>query len=288
MKSALSRLRESRDSMSATEQAASDYLLSHQGEAMELSIYQLAEKTFASPSTVIRMCQRIGFAGYKEFRQAVTCEVAVRRMNQGQERREITRSDSLDEIVDKVTYKNIMSLQDAKDLIDTDTLRTCVELLNEARTVLLFGLGASACAVRDLNLKLLRLNKPCVINGDWHTQLLQAKNATDQDMAIVVSCSGETAEVVQCAKALRENRTPIVAITRQKPSPVAELVDYNLYTTDDGAASETETMSARMSQLNMVDILFAAYANSQCGCGADEVAQAGMDGPSRPRAVGMV
>ena len=126
MKSALSRLRESRDSMSATEQAVSDYLLSHQGEAMELSIYQLAEKTFASPSTVIRMCQRIGFAGYKEFRQAVTCEVAVRRMNQGQERREITRSDSLDEIVDKVTYKKIMSLKDAKDIIDTDTLRTCV------------------------------------------------------------------------------------------------------------------------------------------------------------------
>lgn len=288
MKSALSRLRESRGSMSATEQAVSDYLLSHQGEAMELSIYQLAEKTFSSPSTVIRMCQRIGFAGYKEFRQAVTCEVAVRRMNQGQERREITRSDSLDEIVDKVTYQNIMSLQDAKDLIDTSTLRTCVELLNEARTVLLFGLGASLCAVRDLNLKLLRLNKPCVVNEDWHTQLLQARNATDRDLAIVVSYSGETAEVIQCVKALRENRTPIVAITRQESSPVAELADYNLYTIDDGAAFQAGTMSARMSQLNMVDILFAAYANSQYGCGLEQIAQAGVDRPARPRAVGMV
>lgn len=288
MKSALSRLRESRGSMSATEQAVSDYLLSHQGEAMELSIYQLAEKTFSSPSTVIRMCQRIGFAGYKEFRQAVTCEVAVRRMNQEQERREITRSDSLDEIVDKVTYKNIMSLQDAKDLIDTSTLRTCVELLNEARTVLLFGLGASLCAVRDLNLKLLRLNKPCVVNEDWHTQLLQARNATDQDLAIVVSYSGETAEVIQCVKALRENRTPIVAITRQESSPVAELADYNLYTIDDGAAFQAGTMSARMSQLNMVDILFAAYANSQYGCGLEEIIQAGMDRPGRPHAVGMI
>lgn len=274
--------------MSATEQAVSDYLLSHQGEAMGLSVYQLAEKTFSSPSTVIRMCQRIGFAGYKEFRQAVTCEVAVRRMGQGQERREITRSDSLDEIVDKVTNKNIMSLQDAKDLVDTDSLRVCMKLLNEARTVLLFGLGSSLYAARDLNLKLLRLNKPCVVNDDWHTQLLQARNATEQDLAIVVSYSGETAEVVQCVKILRENCTPIVAITRRESSPVAELADYNLYTADDGAAFQTGGMSARMSQLNMVDILFAAYANSRYGCGLDQITPAGVDRPGRPRAVGVV
>lgn len=274
MKSALLRLRESQDSMSATERAVSDYLLSHQGEAMGLSIHQLAEKTFASPSTVIRMCQRMGFAGYKEFRQAVTCDVAVRRMDGGQERREITQSDSLDEIVDKVTYQNMMSLQDTRDLVDTDILRACVELLNSARTVLLFGLGASLYAARDLNLKLLRLNKPCVTNDDWHTQLLQAKNATQEDLAIVVSCSGETAEVVQCMNALRENHTPIVAITRQESSPVTELADYRLYTTDNGSAIQRGTMSARISQLNIIDILFAAYANSQYSCCVAEIGEA--------------
>lgn len=265
MKSALLRLRESQDAMSATERAVSDYVLSHQGEAVGLSIHQLAEKTFASPSTVIRMCQRVGFAGYKEFRQAVTCEVAVRRMSQGQKRGEITRSDSLDDIVDKVTYQNIMSLENTKNLVDTQVLRDCVELLGGARTVLLFGLGASLYAARDLNWKLLRLNKPCVTNDDWHTQLLQARNATEQDLAIVVSNSGESPEVIQCMNALRENRTPIVAITCRVSSPVTELADYHLYTTEDGSALQTGTMSARMSQLNIIDILFTAYANSQCG-----------------------
>ena len=263
MKSALLRLRESQDAMSATERAVSDYLLSHQGEAMGLSIHQLAEKTFASPSTVIRMCQRIGFAGYKEFRQAVTCEVAVRRMNRDQERRDITQSDSLDDIVDKVTYKNIMSLEDSKNFIDTDTLQHCVDLLRESRTVLLFGLGASLCAARDLNLKLLRLNKPCVVNDDWHAQLLQAKNASSEDLAIVVSYSGETVEVIECMKALREQGTPIIAITRHVASPVAELSDYRLYTTDNEATFRSGAMSSRISQLNIIDILFTAYANSE-------------------------
>lgn len=263
MKSALLRLRESRDAMSATERAVSDYLLSHQGEAMGLSIHQLAEKTFASPSTVIRMCQRIGFAGYKEFRQAVTCEVAVLRMSQEQERREITRSDSLDDIVDKVTGRNIMSLEDSKNFIDTDTLQHCVDLVREAKTVLLFGLGASLYAVRDLNLKLLRVNKPCVVNDDGRAQLLQAKNASQDDLAIVLSRSGETAEVIECMKALRERDVPIVTITRRGESRAAALSDYRLYTSDGDSDPEGEDMSTCISQLNIIDILFTAYANGE-------------------------
>ncbi|MBD5119307.1 MAG: MurR/RpiR family transcriptional regulator [Clostridiales bacterium] len=262
MRSALPRLRETRDSMSATERAVADYLLGHQMEAMGLSIHQLAEKTFTSPSTIIRMCQRIGFKGYKDFRQAVTCEVAVRRLDQAQERREITRSDSLEEIVDKITYQNIMSLENTKSLIDIGTLQSCVELLRDARTVLLFGLGASLCAARDLNLRFLRLNKPCVVNDDWHAQLLQAKNASQDDLAIVLSYSGETAEVVECVKALRESRAPIIAITRRVGSPVAELSDHCLYTPDTASTAHSGAMATHISQLNVIDILFTAYANS--------------------------
>ena len=227
---------------------------------MGLSIHQLAEKTFASPSTIIRMCQRIGFAGYKEFRQAVTCEVAVRRFSQaGQSPREISPSDTMEDIVEKVTHKNILSLEDSKNLLDAETLNACVELLQNARTVLLFGQGASLYAARDAYLKFLRLNKPCVINDDWPSQLLQAKNSSPQDVAIVVSFSGETAEVIQSMRALRENGTPIIAITRCAPSPVAELAHYRLYTTDDAATLHDGTMSSRISQLNVFDVLYTAF-----------------------------
>ena len=141
-----------------------------------------------------------------------------------------------------------------------------MDLLREWRTVLLFGLGASLCAARDLNLKLLRLNKPCVVNDDWHAQLLQAKNASSEDLAIVVSYSGETVEVIECMKALREQGTPIIAITRHVASPVAELSDYRLYTTDNEATFRSGAMSSRISQLNIIDILFTAYANSAYEC----------------------
>ena len=273
MKSALLQLRESRELMSATERSVADYLLAHKDEVMNLSIHQLAGNAFVSPSTVIRMCQRIGCAGYKEFRQAVTCEMAARRLDQEQEQKEIARFDTLEEIVDKVTYRNYRSLEDTRNLIDIGTLRECVDLLQSARMVLLFGMGASLCAARDLNLKLIRLNKPCMVNDDWHVQMLQAKNATKEDLAIVVSYSGETVEVIECMKALRESGTPIIAITRRMDSPVTKLSDYRLYTSDSEATFRSGAMASRISQLNIIDILFVAYANTEYDYCVDQLSK---------------
>ena len=65
---------------------------------MECGVHELAERTFSSASTIIRMCRRIGFDGYKDFRRAVTYEAALRRHNE-EERKEITFSDSMEEII---------------------------------------------------------------------------------------------------------------------------------------------------------------------------------------------
>ena len=260
MKSALLRLREYRDSISPTERTIADYLLDHPESAMECGVHELAERTFSSASTIIRMCRRIGFDGYKDFRRAVTYEAALRRHNE-EERKEITFSDSMEEIIEKITEKNIVSLEDTRNLLDPKSLERCVEIICRSRNVLLFGLGASLLAARDLYLKFLRLNKACVINEDWHAQLLTARNATGEDVGLVFSYSGETEEVLTCMQALKDNRTPVIAITRFSASPVAELADHNIYIAANESIFRSGAMSSRLSQLNVVDILYTAFAN---------------------------
>ncbi len=263
MKSVLIRLRESRNAVSSAEGAIVDYLLKYPENAVNFSIHELAEKTFSSPSTIIRMCRRVGFDGYKEFRRAITCELAVRKQTENEEKREISRSDSMQEIVDKITYKNIISLEDTKNLLDIETLEKCVELICKSKTICLFGIGSSLCVARDAYLKFLRLSKPCTINDDWHSQLLQARNMTKEDVGLVVSYSGQTVEVLECMKAMRENDVPIISITRYSPSPVSELSTYNIYVAANESTFRSGAMSSRISQLNVVDILYTAFANSE-------------------------
>ena len=137
----------------------------------------------------------------------------------------------------------------------------CVELIANARTVLLFGIGSSLCVAKDTYLKFLRLDKPCVVNEDSHSQLLQARNATAQDVGIVFSYSGQTMEMIQCIKEMKAGGAPVIAVTRYYPSEVAQLADHVLYVAANESLFRNGAMSSRLSQLNVMDILYTAYAS---------------------------
>lgn len=263
MKSALLLLREFAPEFTESELEISAYVLANPQQAADISIHELARRTFCSTSTIIRLCQHLGFTGFKEFRKALTYELALRDQSQSQDHKDVLRTDTLEDIIEKITYQNILSLEDTKNLMDPKVLRECVALIQTARCVYLFGMGASLCAAKDAYLKFLRMNKPCIINEDWHSQLLQARNATKNDVAIVFSYSGNTVEVVECMKNLKSNATPIIAITRCLNTPVSKLADQKLYIAANESVFRSGAMSSRIAQLNVIDILYSALTNTQ-------------------------
>ena len=262
MSSALIRLRERSAQFSSTERGVAERILAEPRLVVDLSVHELAQKTFSSPSTIVRMCAHTGYSGYKEFRRDVTYELARREQDLRGRKQEIQHSDSLEQIIDKITDANILSLEETRELMDVEVLRSSVEVIRRSRVIYLFGMGASLCAAKDAYLKFLRLNKLCIINEDWHSQLVQSFNATAADAALVFSYSGVTAEMVECMRNLKKNGTAIIAITRCVQTPVYELADYRLYTAANESLFRSGAMSSRMSQLNVVDILFTAFANS--------------------------
>ncbi len=141
MNSALLRLRESSERFSSTERGVAERILAEPQLVVDLSVHELAQRTFSSPSTIVRMCNHTGFSGYKEFRRAVTYELARREQTRHSEQQDIQRSDSLEQIIDKITYSNILSLEETRDLMDVAVLRESVALLHRARVIYLFGLG---------------------------------------------------------------------------------------------------------------------------------------------------
>ena len=260
MKNTVLLLRENSRLMNNSDRKIAEYILSHTELVAQMNIQELAKASFTSASTIYRMCCNLGFRGYKDFKQSLIYDVATRSREKKLENEDIQRTDSMEKIIEKVTYKNIVSLEDTRSLMDAHNLEQCVALLAKARTVLLFGIGASFGVARDAYLKFLRINKPCIVNEDWHSQLLTARNSKADDLGIVISYSGETTEMLECMKEMRKNGTPIIAITRFVTSPAAKLADYTLYTAANESLFRNGAMSSRISQLNVIDILYTAYA----------------------------
>ena len=260
MKSVLILLQEFSMSASPAEEGLIRYILNSPEAAANSTIKQLSQETYTSQSTIVRLCIKIGFSGYREFRRALSGEVEVLKRAIREDVSEISQSDSLEEMAGKVTAMNIKSIEDTMRLMDSETLAECVALIDRAEMIGLFGVGAGLVVARDAYMKLLRINKPCVFNDDWHNQRLQAQNLGERDLAILITYSGRTREVVECARILRKNECPIIAITQNDASPVAQMSTHNLYIPSNEQLLRSGAMASRMAQMNVIDILYTAYA----------------------------
>lgn len=259
MKNVLVRLQEYRAQANGAEKGLVRYLMEKPEEAVRLSIHVLAERTYTSAATVIRLCRKLGFKGYKDFTISLNYELALRSEVRGDISTEIGKEDRLQDIVDKVTYRSIQALEDTRKLVDLDELQLCVDVLERAATVGLFGIGSSLLAARDMYLKFLRLNKPCVCNDDLHSQIVCARNLSSGDGAVIFSYSGLTREMITCARVLKEQNVPVITVTRFAENELTRLADYKLYVSARELLVRTAATSSRISQLNMIDILFTAY-----------------------------
>lgn len=279
MKSVLVRIQEYADHGSGAEKGVIKFLLEDPESAVKCSVHQLAEKTFSSLSTIIRLCRKLGFQGYKDFHKSLIYESALRKSTNAEKRKEISKEDSLETIVEKVTFKNISSLENTKRLIDLQTLEACVDIISNSKTICLFGIGSSLLVAKDAYLKFLRINKPCIISEDWHAQLLQAKNITSEDMAIAISYSGLTEEVLKCVTTTKAKGAPVIAITRFEDTPLSRLADYTLSVAATEFIFRSGAMSSRIGQLNIIDILYTAYINRQYDSSVTQFQRTHIDKP---------
>lgn len=57
-----------RKDLSVSEKNLADYILEHRQQVLSLSVQALAKAAFVSPSTVVRLCQKLGLNGYAQFK----------------------------------------------------------------------------------------------------------------------------------------------------------------------------------------------------------------------------
>ncbi len=228
----LLRLRERELSASPAERNVIAYVSAHPHEVVGLSVRGLADVTFSSPSSILRFCKRLGFAGYKEFQRELIAELAL--------------------------------LGDKKDVaLDYTVLERCAAYLKRARAVNLFGIGASRLVAHDLAQKLMRVDKECHLYDDWHDQHLCAKNMHEGDIAIAFSYSGLTQEVLDCTAEAQRHNCPVVAVTKvDGSSKLATMADAVLGVAASEPLVRSGAMASRMAQLMVVDALYAAYVAS--------------------------
>lgn len=261
MRNLLVELDEYKKNASETEKGIITFILETPSEFLDISIHEAAKKTFTSSSTITRLCKHLGYARFKDFKKALIEASVLQASQKRLETKNIQKANNLESIIDQVTKRNMISLKNSMALLDDKTVDECVTFIEKTPCLFLFGVGSSSLVANDAYLKFLRVNKLCVINSDWDAQEVQAKNMKPEHVALMVSYSGRTKEMIRCAERIKEEGATLIVITKYDTSPLAKMADICLYVASHESPFRSGAMSSRIAQLNVIDILYTAYLN---------------------------
>ncbi|MFM2351229.1 MAG: hypothetical protein RIR04_2195 [Pseudomonadota bacterium] len=218
---------------------------------------EIALKSAVSEAMVVKVAKKLGFEGFRDFRQGL---IDYYRSDTAGLHAEIGEADTAGEIVQKVFRTAMQALEETFAILDLQAFDRAADYLARAKQRDFYGLGGSAQIARDVSHKFLRIGIRTSVFDDAHMMMMSAALLGPDDVAIAFSHSGSTAAVLEAAEMARRNGARTIAVTNYPESPLAKMVDVVLCSTAQNSPLLGENATARIAQLNLLDALFVAVA----------------------------
>ncbi len=236
--------------MGKSEKKVADWLISHPGDNLPMSISELAELCESSESTIVRFARRLGFSGYAELKISVAGE---------QEKKvvlpTIDENDSCFEILGKICNDAYLSFERTKRTIAPENIAAAANLIAGARKTVLIGLGSSASVAQDAANKFLRAGYEAYSYGDTHMQMIATSRMKEGDVLVGVSQSGASKDIVDAMKLAKSHGISTICITGTDRSPVTKQSDIVLLTDTEETKHSSLALSSHLSRLVVIDSL---------------------------------
>ena len=261
------KIKEIYEDLDLTERKIADYMLQDLDKIIELSIKRLSEESGTSQAAWVRFCKIIGYSGLKELKKDYILNV------RGQVSHPVIEGDliytdiqgyeSVEQIIKNVSDLNQKAIHDTMMIIDSNAVKEAANVIGSARRVLFLGMGASALVAQDAAYKFSRID--CISQAfmDFHMQLTTMALLGKEDVAVFISYSGRTKEMLECMEMARQSGCKTICITKYGKNPISNTADISLSLSAPEIERRSGAMGSRIAQLTVIDILFTAVANQK-------------------------
>jgi DNA-binding MurR/RpiR family transcriptional regulator len=259
----LLKIRDMKDSLTPVERLVAECILTNLEEIPHLSIKSLAKLSKTSDASVLRFCKTMGYNGYRSFIVSISASLGSMDEEQKDQYTDIQPGDDLSTIISNISHNNIKSIEDTLSVIDRNEVARAVKVLRASNRIVFFGVGASGLACKDGEQKFSRINKMCHAYTDGHSQLTAATLLGKGDVAIFISNSGATVEILDSLEIAKKNGANLIAITKYNKSELADKSDIVLSISTPELTIRSGAMGSRIAMLTVIDILFAGVASAE-------------------------
>jgi DNA-binding MurR/RpiR family transcriptional regulator len=245
----------------ATGRVAEEVLRDPAGVA-RLTIAELAARTETSLATITRFCRLAGFANYADMRVRLATENgrAEGAKATGFVDGEIAADDSLQQVLNVIVSADVLALQETASQLDLAVTAAVADAIADARRIDLYAVGGSVSVAREFQQQLHMIGRPTWCWSDVHAAMTSALQLRQGDVAVAITHSGDTREVVESLKLARQQGATTVTLTNYPTSATATIADFVLTTATRDTSFRRESLAARHAQLVILDCLYVAVA----------------------------
>lgn len=254
-------IEENYDEFTNKEKNIADFLFKSKESIVDLSAKEIGEKTNTSGPTVVRFAKKIGFSSLNELKVKISANIE----NKEKEKR-------FEYLSDELTTKNIIlkiketicgSVDKTTELLSEEEVERGIEVLSNCKNINIFGIGSSSIVGQDLYHKLARIGKRATYCADSHLQVSTSVLLEQDDVALVISYSGETKEMLECARNAKKKGSTVIAITKASlNNPLEKLSDIVLKIAPKERELREGAISSMISEIAIIDILFLGIAKN--------------------------
>ncbi len=254
------KLKEMLSSFSLKEQQIAMFILDFPQEAINMSIEELATACGTSISSVVRLCKSAGYTGYKELCRMLATDLAMNQL-ETVAYNDVRPGDSVEAIFRSVCMSDMKAIESTMAVLDIGELEKAVDKIAEARRVDFYGVGTSGLVALDARNKFLRINKVSLPTSDPHDQILTATTLKAGDIAVMLSYTGDTRDILEVADIVKQTGATMISVTRYGKNLLSQKSDIQLYASASETLIRSGAMGSRIALMTIVDALYTCVAS---------------------------
>lgn len=252
--------------LSAKEKKLGEFILNNRKEILSLTLKDLSLRAEVSEATVIRFARKLGCEGYSDFKLSLSANLSVDQYNENSDLilNEILPSDTPESVLKKLSAFIITSIQSTVDIVNPVELDKAIRMIRKANEknhkIYLSGSGASSTLVKQLQIKLMRLNIPVIYYEDAHLQLESTLNMEKDDLLICFTTLGKSVQSHQFIDIANQKKAKIILITQFGNQELASKSTVTLFVSAVENNLRLASHAALIVQSFIVDTIFLSLA----------------------------
>ena len=239
------------------EKEIAEYIILNRDKVVTMKLTDLAKATYTSPSTVSRLCRKLGEKNYNDFRLHFATAIQSNYSHDVDFNKPFDDKDSSQTVVHNIgkIYKETISATD--ELLDLEILYKVVDILNNADVIDVYGSGDSFLSALMFQHKIIYINKVASISIIPTDQNQKALYTTKDTVALMISYSGETEEIKKIIDLIKSKGGTLIGITSIDQSYLREKADYCLsMCSKENIVNKIGVYSSKISSDYIIDLIY--------------------------------